>query len=60
MKTLKYEVIHPFHDLQDKNKIYSIGDTFPKPASKRVAKKRIEELLSSENKLGRPLIKLVE
>lgn len=60
VKTMKYEVIHPFHDLQDKNKVYAIGDTFPKPVSKRVSKKRIEELLSNDNKLGRPLIKKVE
>jgi len=60
VKTMRYEVIHPFHDLQDKNKVYGIGDTFPKPASKRVSKKRIEELLSSDNKLGKPVIKEIE
>jgi hypothetical protein len=57
VKTLKYEVIHPFHDLQDKNKVYGIGDKFPKPANKKVSEERLAELLSSNNKLGKPLIK---
>lgn len=56
----KYVVLHDFTDLQDKNKIYRKGDTFPKPANKKVTKKRIEELSSNKNKRNIPLIKKVE
>lgn len=56
----KYEVIEDFTDLQDKNKVYFKGDTFPSPANKRVKKERIEELLNDKNKQGKPLIKEVK
>jgi hypothetical protein len=46
-----------FKDLQDKGKIYRKGDTFPKPGNKKVEKERLEELLSTENKPGKPVIK---
>ncbi|WP_409297754.1 hypothetical protein V1498_06845 [Peribacillus sp. SCS-26] len=54
---MKYEVIHDFKDLQDKNKVYAVGDTYPNPANKKVSKERIKELSSSNNKIGKPLIK---
>lgn len=60
LSVMKYEVIHPFHDLQDKNKVYGIGDRFPKPANKTVSKERLEELSSNNNKIGKPVIKVVE
>lgn len=62
---MKYEVIHPFRDLEDKKKSfpdgreYAVGDEFP--ATKRdVADDRLEELKGSDNKIGKPLIKTIE
>ncbi|MFD2637689.1 hypothetical protein [Piscibacillus salipiscarius] len=55
----KYEVIEGFHDLED-DKDYFVGDRFPKPANKKVKQERLDELASSDNKAGRPLIKKVE
>lgn len=59
-KKKKYEVIHDFKDLQDNNKIYRIGELYPKPANKKIEEERILELLTSENKLGKSVIKEVE
>lgn len=56
----KYVVTHYFIDLQDKNKEYHEGDSFPKPANKKVSSERLAELSGADNKQGRPLIKLVE
>jgi hypothetical protein len=53
----RFEVIEDFKDLQDKNKLYFKGDTFPRPANKKMEVERIEELLSSKNKLKKPVIK---
>lgn len=53
----KFEVIEDFKDLQDKNKLYFKGDTFPRPANKKVDDERLEELLTNTNKQGRPVIK---
>lgn len=57
---MKYKVIEDFTDLQDNNKVYYEGESFPKPANKKVSKKRIEELLSVKNKLGKPVIKEIK
>lgn len=57
MAKKKFEAIVDFKDLQDNGKIYKAGDTYPKPANKKVEDDRIEELLSSENKMGKPVIK---
>jgi hypothetical protein len=54
---MKYEVIQDFIDSQDKRKKYSIGDSFPIPANKKISEKRLETLLSADNKLGRPVIR---
>ncbi|PPA71912.1 hypothetical protein [Jeotgalibacillus proteolyticus] len=60
----KYEVIKDFTDQQDNNHVYRAardnkpGDKFPRKG--KVKKERIEELLSSENKRGEPLIKEVK
>lgn len=59
-KAKKYEAIQDFKDLQDGGKVYLVGDSYPKPANKKIKKERIEELLSSDNKQGRPVIKEVE
>lgn len=54
----KYKVIRKFKDLQDDNHIYNVGDKYPRKG--RVKKDRVEELLSSNNKIGEPLIVAVE
>lgn len=59
-KEKKYIVVRDFKDLQDKNKVYAKGDTYPNPANKNIKKERLDELLSSKNKQGRPVIKEVE
>jgi hypothetical protein len=55
----KFEVIQDFKDLEDKNKVYSKGDRYPYPANRKIDDERLEELLSSKNKQGRPVIKEV-
>lgn len=57
----KYEVIETFKDLSDGGKLYTAGPQsfYPKPANKKVTKKRIEELASDKNKHGRPFIREV-
>lgn len=59
MAKAKYEVIESFRDLEE-DKEYFKGDRFPKPANKKVSQERLDELSSSHNKAGRPLIKKVE
>lgn len=59
-KQSKYIVTQDFKDLEDGNKVYAKGDVYPSPANKKVDKKRIDQLLSSKNKQGRPVIKEVK
>lgn len=60
-----YKVIHPFRDLEDKNKtnpngrLYNVGDTFP-ATQRKVDDSRVSELLGANNKVGYPLIEFVE
>lgn len=35
MAKKKYEVLHDFIDLEDKNKFYEATGTYPKPANKK-------------------------
>ena len=56
-KQPKYVVIKDFTDLKDRGKIYRKGDVYPNPANKKVSKERIKELTSSDNKLGKAVIK---
>lgn len=56
----KYKVLAKFKDLQDKNKIYNEGDSYPSTKNKKVTKARIEELSTNKNKLGKKLIEEVE
>lgn len=56
----KYEVLHDFKDLHDKNKIYRAGDVYPNPANKKIKKERIKELSSKENRQNKPLIKEIK
>lgn len=60
MSKKKFKVLHAFTDLQDKDKVYNVGDSFPKPANKKVSEKRIEELSTDKNKQGKALIQEVE
>lgn len=56
---MSYKVIHYFTDLQDFNHPYKVGDTFPRLGLK-VSNERLEELASSKNKQGKPLVEKVE
>ena len=56
-KQPKYVVIKDFTDLKDRGKIYRKGDVYPNPANKKMSKERIKELSSSDNKLGKAVIK---
>ena len=49
------KVIKFFHDLQDKNHEYNVGDIYPREGLKPTPE-RIAELSGSENKQGQPLI----
>jgi hypothetical protein len=54
-----YKCIIFFKDLHDKSFEYRPGDIFPRSGLK-VSKERIEELLSTNNRRGKPLIEKVE
>lgn len=53
-----YQVIHRFRDLQDNDHIYEVGDKYPRKG--RINKVRVEELSSTENEIGVPLINEVD
>lgn len=53
----RYEVIVAFSDAKDRNKKYEVGDSYPHPANKKISQDRLKELLSSNNKLGQPVIR---
>ena len=56
---MKYKVIYPFFDLQDKSRhVYQIGDSFPFKGE--VSEERIAELSSDKNALKRPVIETVK
>lgn len=54
-----YTTIRSFYDLQDDNRMYRPEDTYPRDGL-TVTDSRIEELASDRNRLGMPVIKLVE
>lgn len=54
----KYTVLTDFKDLQDKNHVYRKGDKYPRTG--RGKKERIDELSSSDNDLGYPVIEEVD
>ena len=56
---MRYEVIEDFTDLQDRERVYRKGDTFPIEGVE-VSDERLEALLSSNNKRKEPVIKEVE
>ena len=51
----KYKVISPFLDLEDGKHIYHEGDDYPYDGQ-TPSKRRIQQLSTKSNKLGRPLI----
>lgn len=56
----KYEVVYKaFKDLEDNSYLYKKGDIYPREGLKP-SQKRIKELLSNKNKIGKILIKKVE
>lgn len=56
---MPYKVIKAFQDLQDDEKhVYRAGDAYPRKG--RAAKKRVEELSTTENLRGEPLIEEVK
>lgn len=56
----KYEVVYKaFKDLKDNDHIYKKGDIYPREGLKPT-KKRIEELSTKANKIGKILIKKIE
>lgn len=55
----KYIVVHEvFKDLRDKGYIYKKGDEYPRDGLKP-SKKRIEELSTTNNKIGKILIEKI-
>lgn len=54
----KFEVIKYFTDLQDNNRPYEVGDTYPRDGYEP-SLERIAELSGNDNKQGVPLIKAV-
>lgn len=55
---MSYKVIERFKDLQDKNRVYEIGDKFP-ATKRKVSEERLKELSGNSNKLGKPVIEEV-
>lgn len=52
---MSYIVLMRFADLQDDNRIYEAGDTYPRPGFD-VSPERLAELAGSDNRIGEPLI----
>ena len=52
---MKYRVVSYFEDLQDENRAYNVGDTYPRKGLK-VSNARITELKGSSNLQRKPLI----
>lgn len=50
-----YKVITQFKDLQDKSRVYQVGDKFP-ATKRKVSVERLDELSGDSNKLGKPVI----
>ena len=55
----KYVSVYLWKDLQDNGYIYKKGDIYPREGLE-VSKKRIKELSSTKNKIGKVLIEKVE
>lgn len=57
---MTYKVIHAFMDVEDENHVYQVGDVYPREGEYYPTKKRRSELSSDKNKIGTPLIEIVE
>lgn len=55
---MEYRATAYFTDLKDNSHVYKAGDIYPRRGY-RASKKRIAELLSSDNKRGYPVIEEV-
>ncbi len=55
----KYRVIKSFTDLQDNNYKYGVGDEYPR-SDLTVSKKRLEELSTSKNRRGIPVLEVID
>ncbi len=53
-----YRVIYAFRDLEDHDFVYKVGKEYPRKGCSPT-KERVDELLGSKNKIGRPLIEKV-
>lgn len=51
-----FNVLVAFKDLEDKNHIYQVNDTYPRSENKKVTKERIDSLSSTNNLRGKVLI----
>jgi hypothetical protein len=56
---MAYRVIEMFTDMQDGDRVYNVGDTFPHVDAK-VSPERIEQLLSGKNRRKKPMIEEVK
>ena len=54
-----YKALTRFADLNDGNRIYEAGETYPRPGLD-VTPERIAELAGRDNRMGYPLIEAVE
>ena len=54
-----YKVIEAFTDIQDNNRPYSAGDTYPRKGF-NVSEKRLAELSGNANRRKKPLIEKVK
>lgn len=60
-----FKVLHPFRDLEDTNKTfpngreYAEGDLYPS-VFLDLSEERIEELTTNKNKMGRPVVEIIE
>ena len=52
---MSYIVLMRFADLQDGNRVYEAGDTYPRLGF-NVSPERLAELAGSDNRMGEPLI----
>ena len=57
---MEYRVISAFNDLLDGGFLYNVGMAYPRTGAPVANDKRIAELSSNANKLGKPLIQKIE
>lgn len=56
---MMYRVVTAFADMQDRNRVYAPGDTFPRDGAE-VRAERLAYLAGNGNRLGVPVIEAVE